>query len=333
MNPSDLKEALEKILNTYEEMRRLSDQSGNSVILETNREIGRILASTERKVSSEEKQSGSWMQAISHNLQKQLKKGFSERTLFYCRKFYEIYKDKDLDGRLSWSHYRTLCTIENPTLRSKVEREVAQNNWNREELQKRLRDLSGIKERKVRTKWKRPEGELWHYRIKESGKMGVSYLLDLGFYCYYEIPEKKSKTYKEGDILKIKKEKGNWNLEKVSILRSKDIYFYSGELERVIDGDTILVKLDLGFNILSRQRIRLRNVWSSEMDTQKGYSSFESLKKKLPAKTKLIVRSRSKDIYGRYVGDVLYAKKKTMTPEEIIHTGNYLNSELSSESE
>lgn len=313
-------------------MRRLTNQSGNAVILETNREIGKILASTEKKASAEEKRSGSWMQSISNNLQKQLTKGFSERTLFYCRKFYDLYKDKELDSRLNWSHYRTLCSIEDEKLRLKLERETIQSNWSREELQKRLQDMKGTKTQQIR-KWKRPEGELWHYKIKETTKIGTNYLLDLGFFCYYEIPEKQSKTYKSGDIVKITKLKGNWTLEKLNQTRSKDFYFYYGEMERVIDGDTILVKLELGFNIITRQRIRLRNVWSAEMDTNQGYSSFESLKAKLPPKTKLIVRSRSKDIYGRYVGDVLYSKKKTVTPEEIIDSGNYLNSELNTESE
>ncbi|MDI7175423.1 nuclease, partial [Leptospira santarosai] len=52
------------------------------------------------------------------------------------------------------------------------------------------------------------------------------------------------------------------------------------------------------------------------------------LKKKLRANTNVIVRSRSKDIYGRYVGEVLYSNKKIQDPKDIFKEGIYLNQEL-----
>lgn len=330
MNSSDLKEVLEKILEKYQEIGSLKTQSSNVIILETNRAIGKILATTEKKLSQLERRSGSWMQEISKSLEKHLEKGFSERTLFYCRRFYDVYKNEELDSNLNWSHYRILCTIENPKLRSKLENEVSRGSWKREDLQKRLHELNVIKKRITRgNKWKRPEGELWHYKIKEFTK-DENPLLDLGFYSYYEIPKQQSKLYKVGDTIKVKKSREGWVLEKTDlIIKPRNLYFYYGELERVIDGDTILVKLNLGFSVITRQRIRLRNVWSAELDTEAGDSNFEILKRKIPPKTKLVVRSNSKDLYGRYVGDILYSKSKIMSPEEIVRTGNYLNEELS----
>ena len=41
-------------------------------------------------------------------------------------------------------------------------------------------------------------------------------------------------------------------------------------VERVIDGDTILVEIDCGFNIRARQRLRLRGIDAPEMSTKAG---------------------------------------------------------------
>ncbi|MBW0434982.1 nuclease [Leptospira yasudae] len=330
MNRIELNKILTRILQAYDSMRIQSSLNGNSEILEANRAIGKILQAAERKTTEQERSSGSWMQAISKELRKRLKKGFSERNLFYARKFYEIYGNSKLDVRLSWSHYRILSSITDETLRSKLMKEAIQGNWNRDDLAFRVRDIGEL--RKAPTlKWRRPQGSLWNCKIKEVSQEKKTLLIDLGFYCYYELPKKQGHSYKAGDIIEIQKEKpkGTWILSKSKVDKVSELYFYSGEIERVIDGDTILVKLDLGFNIKTRQRIRLHNVWSAELGTSEGENTFELLKKKLHVKTKVIVRSRSKDIYGRYVGEVLYSNKRNQKIEDIFTEGIYLNQELS----
>ncbi|EMK20355.1 PF06250 domain protein [Leptospira kirschneri serovar Bulgarica str. Nikolaevo] len=265
------------------------------------------------------------MRSISKELEKHLKRGFSERNLFYARKFYEIYGNSKIDVRLSWSHYRILSSIANANLREKLMKEAIEGNWNRDDLSYRVRDIGEL--RKAPTlRWRRPEGVLWNYKIKDISKEKGTLLIDLGFYCYYELPKSRLNQYKTGDIIQIEKQNGIWSLSKSKL--DSELYFYFGEIERVIDGDTILVKFELGFNVITRQRIRLHNVWSAELGSSEGEDNFESLKKKLPLKTKVIVRSRSKDVYGRFVGEVLYSKKKIQHPEDIFTIGIYLNQEL-----
>lgn len=333
MNQDEINKAFKGILKIYEEIRSQSSLNKNIATLEANREIGKILNSAEKNATTEERTSGSWMKAISLQLQKHLKKGFSERNLFYAQKFYEVYGKSELDTRLSWSHYRKLASISDEKLREKLTKAAIREGWSEGTLSFKIKE-AGQQRRSPTLKWKRPEGLLLHCKIKETLKGNESYLLDLGFYCYYEIPEAKADSkYKAGDVLKIQKQGKSWSFEKTKLPKSSDLYFYFGEIERVIDGDTILVKLELGFNLITRQRIRLHNVWAAELDTDEGEDSFELLKKKLQVKTKIIVRSRSKDIYGRYVGEVLYSNKKVIIPEEIFTDGIYLNEELSKSEE
>ncbi|UOG50999.1 DUF1016 N-terminal domain-containing protein [Leptospira noguchii] len=325
MNRNELNEVISKILKAYETMRLQSSLNGNSEVLEANREIGRILQTVERKTPEPERLTGNWMKSISKELEKHLKRGFSERNLFYARKFYEIYGNSKIDVRLSWSHYRILSSIANANLREKLMKEAIEGNWSRDDLSYRVRDIGEL--RKAPTlRWRRPEGALWNYKIKDISKDKGTLLVDLGFYCYYELSSLHLNQYKIGDILQIEKQNGIWNLSDSKL--DSELYFYFGEIERVIDGDTILVKFELGFNVITRQRIRLHNVWSAELGSSEGEDNFESLKKKLPLKTKVIVRSRSKDVYGRFVGEVLYSKKKIQHPEDIFRIGIYLNQEL-----
>lgn len=329
MNRDEIKKAFEGILKVYEEIRSQSSLNKNTVTLEANRKIGRILNHAEKNATIAEQARGSWMKAISLQLQKHLKKGFSERNLFYAQKFYEVYGKAELDHRLSWSHYRKLAYVSDEKLRDKLFKAAIKEGWSEENLSFKIKEI-GNQRKSPTLKWRRPEGLLWHYKIKETLVNHESCLLDLGFYCYYEIPKSQGgNQYKTGGILKIQKQGRGWSLEKTKLPKSSDLYFYFGEIERVIDGDTILVKFQLGFNLISRQRIRLYNVWAAELDTDEGKSSFELLKKKLPPKTKVIIRSRTKDIYGRYVGEVLYSRKKAIAPEEIFTDGIYLNEELS----
>ncbi|WP_081104214.1 DUF1016 N-terminal domain-containing protein [Leptospira weilii] len=328
MNRTELNKVISKILKTYEEMRLQSSLNGNSEVLEANREIGRILQTVERKATEQERSTGSWMKSISKELQKHLKRGFSERNLFYARKFYENYGNSKIDVRLSWSHYRILSSIADANIREKLMKEAIERNWNRDDLAFRVRDIGDL--RKAPTlRWRRPEGVLWNYKIKDISKDKDTLLVDLGFYCYYELPSSRlSDKYKIGDIVQIEKQNRSWTLSKSKSVHVSELYFYFGEIERVIDGDTILVKFELGFNVITRQRIRLHNVWAAELGSPEGEDNFESLKKRLPLKTKVIVRSRSKDVYGRYVGEVLYSKKKIQDPVDIFREGMYLNQEL-----
>ena len=45
------------------------------------------------------------------------------------------------------------------------------------------------------------------------------------------------------------------------------MYKYKARLVKVIDADTLEIDIDLGFNMISRQRIRLLNVQANETRT------------------------------------------------------------------
>ena len=96
------------------------------------------------------------------------------------------------------------------------------------------------------------------------------------------------------------------------------MYEYHAKVKRVVDGDTVDVDVDLGWNVVIRGssgRIRLFGVDTPESRTRdKTEKKFGLLAKKfveafMPVGTKVILRTHEKGKYGRYLGDFKVGKK------------------------
>ncbi|MBI3618171.1 MAG: thermonuclease family protein, partial [Candidatus Omnitrophica bacterium] len=111
---------------------------------------------------------------------------------------------------------------------------------------------------------------------------------------------------------------------------------YAATIDRVIDGDTLLVLIEAGFRIIVRDRLRLRGIDCPETGTPpcreplaEGDRAKRFVEKLLPAGSTIVVKShKSKtDIHGRFVVDVFY-RKEVEDARDILKDGVYLNQEL-----
>ena len=79
------------------------------------------------------------MKELSKELRKILGSGFSVSNLFNMRRFYITYpKFQTLSGKLSWSHYCELLSIENIDERNFYEKECINSNWSVRELKRQI---------------------------------------------------------------------------------------------------------------------------------------------------------------------------------------------------
>ncbi|VAW11448.1 hypothetical protein MNBD_BACTEROID05-961, partial [hydrothermal vent metagenome] len=116
--------------------------------------------------------------------------------------------------------------------------------------------------------------------------------------------------------------------EIVTLKRPKDpMYLYKAKVERVIDGDTLLLHIDLGFGVLKVQRVRLAEIDTPEIKTEKGKEASRYVLEVLGKVDFVMVQTNKIDIYGRYVGHVFYSTE-TGDKEKIFLEGKYLNQEL-----
>ena len=92
------------------------------------------------------------------------------------------------------------------------------------------------------------------------------------------------------------------------------MYEYSCKVDRVVDGDTIDVILDLGFDILYRSRVRLYGIDTPESRTRdkdekvRGKMASAYLKKAIDSGKKVVIETKLKDSkgkFGRVLGNVM----------------------------
>jgi len=109
-------------------------------------------------------------------------------------------------------------------------------------------------------------------------------------------------------------------------IRAKTPYTYFAKLENVVDGDTLLLSFDLGFFITIKEKVRLIGINAPEINTKKGQEATAFIEKELK-NANLLVETRKKEKYGRFLAYVYYSDKYKDF-EEIIRHGKLLNEEL-----
>ncbi len=104
------------------------------------------------------------------------------------------------------------------------------------------------------------------------------------------------------------------------------IYIYKADLIRVVDGDTVDLVIDLGFDTLRKERFRLYGIDAPEMNTAEGKEAKAWLREVLKPLEAIYVQTiqletkAKRDKYGRFLA-VLYDELPTLIPimREPIH--------------
>jgi endonuclease YncB( thermonuclease family) len=105
-------------------------------------------------------------------------------------------------------------------------------------------------------------------------------------------------------------------------------YVYRAVVDKVIDGDTLLLRIDLGFQVWKEQRIRLADIDCPAMDEEKGRKACAFVREQMAKTDFVMVQTHKIDIYGRYVGHVFYSLSQETDKLKIFKEGRYLNQEL-----
>ena len=90
------------------------------------------------------------------------------------------------------------------------------------------------------------------------------------------------------------------------------MYEYKATIRRVVDGDTVDVTLDLGFNILYNSRIRLHGIDAPESRTRdleekkRGLAAKDRVKELCPVGSSIILKTikDGRGKYGRILGEI-----------------------------
>lgn len=276
-------------------------------------ETGRRIVEVEQDGAVKAEYGDRLLSVLSEALTKKCGPGFSQSNLYDMRKFYLANKIFRAPGKLTWSNYSLLQRIKDPEARRGIQKRAANGIPYRElrrlvsqvnsDGQKKTTDITPLKrpaDLKLNTFRKSP---LKNVKLPEGGT-----LIDCGFFVNWVV--------RKEDLADLK-------------LTETPSYTYSATVERTIDGDTLLVLIDVGFGIIVRDKLRLRGINTPELGTPQGDKAKRFVEKLLPPDSTIVLKSHKSatDKYGRFVADVFY-KTGTDNPQEIIDSGTYLNQEL-----
>lgn len=252
------------------------------------------------------------------HLARDLKLG--ETILYRCVKFNKTYPNlpKVATGQLfKWSHYRELITVLDDKKRALLENTAFKNGWTSRELALRIKeknphpqppDASAPAQPAVNRKPLTPlRGILYTYKLIERPNLAADrdsgLLVDLGFGVYHDVDSRRLLGFAKDDIVESRPKDDAYKFYKVD-RAAKDLYTYAAYVEKVVDGDTVKVRLDLGFHIWTRQTLRLRDLDCPETGTPGGEEAKNFVRSHLKESQYIIIRSSRSDKYDRYLADL-----------------------------
>ena len=226
------------------------------------------------------------------------------------------------DDQLNWSHYRALGGIKKAEERKCLEDLTRQNEWGSDALQKEVSKINkkdvdfensvkrankkdsskNVASTKPKVKKLIPiRGKLFSYPLIKLDDSDQNYL-DCGFNIFREVEEKLPKNLentsaKSATIVNVTKKEKSYVL-KESQTHPKNINVYKAYLEKVVDGDTIRVVLDLGFRIFHKEILRLKGIDAPELSTIEGKKSSDALKQILKDVPFLIIKTIKGDEFN-----------------------------------
>ncbi len=248
------------------------------------------------------------------------------RTLYQTHDVYRAYPKIDSSLPISWSHYRYLAQIKTKAERVKWERVIVKQNLSVAELKqafqkKNLPRLLSSSKKKLSSQ----KGLLYHYRIIKMTSVNQRkerYVIDCGFDNHVDLPQADGQINNTRIVRSVKEAKGY--TVKLTKAATKDIYTYVARVQRVVDGDTLLVYIDCGFGIHRKERLRLKGIDAPERNTLAGQRAKSFVESELKKVNFVIIKSYWEDPFARYIADVFFDPKEK-DPHKAACSGIHLN--------
>ena len=224
-------------IKMIEEIKNIIISSRNKIAYEVNNtmisaywNVGRIIVENEQNGNIKAEYGKQIIRELSKELRNVLGTGFSVSNLFNMRKFYITYpKFQTVSGKLSWSHYCELLSIQNEDERNFYEKECIDSNWSVRELKRQL------------------ETSLFERLLLSDGKNNKEKV--------YELSKEGQTLSKPDDILK-----EPYVLEFLDIKEQKPILERDLERKLIKHMEDFLLELGKGFMFVgTQQRITLGN--------------------------------------------------------------------------
>lgn len=232
----------------------------------------------------------------------------SKRVLYECVQFYRCFPIVRPGAQLSWAQYRLLCQVENPALRTALVAEVSRRALKKADLESRVRALNATLAAPVEdaspappasglVKLLRPRrGTPGVFRVVARGSGPA---VDIGFKFYLPLSDADQRRFSPGTF--VRWAEAAWRA--ADDATTADLFTYRAAVQRVVDGDTLVVTLALPPGEMD-EKLRLRGLDCPEIDTPEGKAAKRFVDVQLLEAVEAIVATAKVDKYDRYLADV-----------------------------
>ncbi len=236
--------------------------------------------------------------------------GVGDRLLYRCLRFAREYPILSGRTELGWSHYRVLLDVGDKAERRALEVQARKGRWKAEELERRVRALnnsinvtpaaeaSGVAPVAVHKPLVPKRGTPGVYRVATVDGRTV---VDLGFACYFDLDEEQACGAKEGALVRLD---GAGRIAPTEGATKADLFNYRVEIIRVVDGDTLWVRIYVRPRQWVKQKLRLRGLDCPEMSTPEGKAAKRWVEALVAKTTAVAINTTKPDKYDRYLADV-----------------------------
>ena len=234
---------------------------------------------------------------------------------------------------LNWSQYRQLITIKDKGRRKELETQLIKKGLDARRSQaflnfKKAQLAAQEDPDKPVAQLSFSRGRILTYCLTQGKDASAGLMLDLGFRVRRRFDDVKGAAFAKGDCVTIKEKN---SFAKVDV-KKEELFTYAAAIEKIVDGDTLTVLLDLGLGLWVEQKLRLRGIDCPEMDTDEGVRAKKFVLSQLGKLDLIIVKTYkdSSDKYDRYLADIFYLAGEK-DPSRVAQEGKFLNQELLNE--
>ncbi|NLV67838.1 MAG: hypothetical protein GXY14_09205 [Spirochaetes bacterium] len=277
------------------------------------------------------------IERLSNDLTKKYGKGFSMTSLKNMRRFFKAHPERQPVTELEWSKFLMLLAIKDEATREEFIKRAIDEELTRFQLKKQV-ELYMFRNRKegdpdLIESYPVERGELYCYRKIERPDLlnnGKEVIIDCGFNVWRRVKIYNIDKYGNIEIFRTDKRNNRYYVSEVLEKTGENLkknYTYRGRVEKVIDGDTLLVNIDLGFDAVIKQKIRLRGVDTPEIEFKEGEKAKSFVSRELGGCEHVVIKTYKTDIYDRYISDIFY-KEDCTDAVRIAQEGTLLNRKL-----
>lgn len=303
--------------------------------------IGKLICEDIQKNSGRAEYGKYLIQQLSLDLNNKYGQGFSCSRLQRMKQFYREYPIVATSQQLTWSKYVELLSVEDIKERAKIEKKVIKGNLPVRKVRELVKEINSkqnfaafesmtksLSNNSEIPQLKPSLGKLYVYKLLDPKKIEYpkgEVIIDLGFKVYQNVFSKIK--YEKNKFIQSVKVSDGFVLKANPELTKADCFTYSAIVDHVVDGDTFVVFVNLGFRAKFKVIIRLNGINAPEKSTEEGQKIKLFLEKKFKKGKSVVIKTSAIDMYGRYLADFFYSEDDVDLGKSI-KCAKFLNQEL-----